>query len=127
MRCGADGVCKSERQHHTSAASTATRNTKHAATSTIPRWSQRWKPHSRMLYLRHMAYRAAISERVAYRHFLYVREDNAFLEPPAALAAFAASHFATPPTESTAADGAVARAGTSDPSSGGVVKSAVID
>ena len=46
----------------------------HAAASSIPRWSVRWKPHSRMLYLRHVAYMSAIAEGKAtgetYAHFL---------------------------------------------------------
>lgn len=65
-----------------------------AAATNIPRWSVRWRPHSRMFYLRHLAFRAALDEGVQYRHFLYVREDNAFLDPAASLAAFAGAHFA---------------------------------
>ena len=49
----------------------------HAAASSIPRWSVRWKPHSRMLYLRHVAYQLAIAEAKGtgepYAHFLCKR------------------------------------------------------
>lgn len=31
------------------------------AQTSIPRWNVRWSPHSRMLYLRHVAYQAALS------------------------------------------------------------------
>lgn len=65
----------------------------HAARTLIPRWGVRWAPHSRMLYLRHAAFREALEEERTsgeqYRHFLYLREDNAFLDPPADLSILA--------------------------------------
>lgn len=63
-----------------------------AAQSSIPRWRLRWRPHARMLTLRHLAFRAALDEGVPYRYYLYLREDNAFLEPPTQLASTFASN-----------------------------------
>lgn len=60
-----------------------------AAQTTIPGWDARWTPHSQMLYLRHLVYARARDTQVPYAHFLYCREDNAFLEPIAQLAELA--------------------------------------
>ena len=40
------------------------------AQSTIPRWHVRWSPHSRMFYLRHVAFQAAISAGQSYGQYV---------------------------------------------------------
>ena len=65
-----------------------------AAQQSIPRWSVRWAPHSRMLLLRHLAFRRAVSDpNATYAHFLYCREDNAWMEPLAPLAEVGRQHL----------------------------------
>ena len=51
----------------------------------LPKWDRRWPAHFRMFFLRHVAFSQALKWEqhlgIRYTHFLYVREDNAFLGP----------------------------------------------
>ncbi|CAE8604688.1 unnamed protein product, partial [Polarella glacialis] len=64
-----------------------------AALQQLPRFPLRWPAHFRMLYLRHRAYAMSRSEEGSqelYTYYMYVREDNVFLEPRYSLTSLAA-------------------------------------
>ena len=66
--------------------------------------NQRWAI-AREVWQRHLVYRFAHerSKRAKYRFFLYVREDTAWLSPPAQLASFASTHLCSPPSSNPVA------------------------
>jgi UDP-arabinose 4-epimerase len=56
----------------------------------------RWKPHSRMFFLRHAAFRMSISDQQSYHAYTYWREDNYFFSPLDMAGDFFGNHTSQP-------------------------------